>query len=318
VSCFLFLGPELGDKQDAIKELRLKLTQGTVFPEETTFYAGETPISKISSVLLNSSLFAEKRLFFIKNAELIKEKSEIEFFASYIASGQKDTAVVLISDNNSLVKALEDKVPRENKRVFYEYFENKKIEWLRSYFRREMCTVTDDAIGTILEMVENNTEALKRECSRLIFFLKNKKEINSADVEEWLSHSREESAFTLFSRIASGDLSRSLESLHSLLAVREKPRVLFAGLAWCFRKLRDYISLMDSGETSDFEFKKIGLGSPKIRRDYEQAFRRYDAAGTDRCLALIARYDVLTLAGGDALECILMELFIYHLITDSK
>ena len=51
---FLFLGPELGEKQDAIERLRGELTKKYgVPPEETSFYAGDTPAANITSFLLN-------------------------------------------------------------------------------------------------------------------------------------------------------------------------------------------------------------------------------------------------------------------------
>jgi DNA polymerase-3 subunit delta len=140
------------------------------------------------------------------------------------------------------------------------------------------------------------------------------KPVSGEAVEKWLSHTREESTFTLFSRIAAGDLSKSLEILHSLLDAREPFRRIFAGLAWCFRKLRDYLNLVNSGAyIDDFEFKKIGLASAKARKDYALAARRYPSA--DPCLALLAEFEILLPQAGSAFETILLDLFLYRLIT---
>ena len=137
-----------------------------------------------------------------------------------------------------------------------------------------------------------------------------KRQTSAADVEKWLSHSREESAFTLFSRIASGDLSRALESLRTLLAAKESAQSILAGLAWCFRKLRDYLALLETGEANNFELKKIGLSAPKARDDYAAAARRYSGEVANACLALTAEYDILLRSGGSALEGLLMDAYI--------
>ncbi|GHV73905.1 DNA polymerase III subunit delta [Spirochaetia bacterium] len=309
-SCLLFLGPEFGEKQDAIAEIRrgIQKQSGTP-PEETSFYAGETAVSEMVSVLRNGSLFADTRLIFIKNAELLKKKDEVELLASYMAAPQDDTTLIFISDNTGLDKALE-KPAGKGKRIFWELFENKKTEWVATYFRREGFRIDDAGIEAILELVENNTDSLRRECSRLMLFLGKNSVVGETEVEKWLSHTREESAFTLFSRIAEGDLNRSVEILHTLLAAKETGVAILGVLAWCFRKLRDYLALTANGMPDDFEFKKIGLASSKARKDYAAAGRRYGIAGADRRLALTAEFDLRIRSSGSAFEGILMDQYL--------
>ncbi|MDR0388937.1 MAG: DNA polymerase III subunit delta [Spirochaetaceae bacterium] len=309
-SC-LFLGPEIGEKQEALQELRKKLGGN---PEEYSFYFGETPLNQILSVLLNGSLFADARLIQIKNAESIKKKEDIEALAAYIKAPQDNTILVLVSDHTGVDKRLEKALGPREKRIFWELFENQKTQWLENFFRREGCVIDKDAVEAILALIENNTDALRRECSRLILFLGKDRPISLKDVEKWLPHSREESAFTLFSRIARGELEKSLTICRSLLAAREAPQAILAGLSWCFHRLRDYERLVSSGGASDFELKKIGLGSSRVREDYIQASRRYSLAAVDRALALLARYDIMLRSGGRTLEGLLMDLFLFKLI----
>jgi DNA polymerase III delta subunit len=70
MAAFIFLGPELGKKQDAIDAVKKKFSGA----EESVFYSGETPAGTICDTLQNHSLFAEKRIVIVKNAELIKKK----------------------------------------------------------------------------------------------------------------------------------------------------------------------------------------------------------------------------------------------------
>jgi DNA polymerase-3 subunit delta len=193
-------------------------------------------------------------------------------------------------------------------------FEREKSEWLRQFFSREGFNIDRDCIAAILEMVENNTEALKRECSRLVYFLPKDRPVKTEDIEKWLSHNREESTFTLFSRIACGDTSRALECLAVMLAAKESAQGIMAGLAWCFRKLGDYLALLETGEVNNLEMRKIGLSAPKVRDDYTAASRRYNADNVEACLALTAEYDILLRSPVAALENILMDRYILALI----
>jgi DNA polymerase-3 subunit delta len=314
--CLLFLGPELGEKQDAVEDIRRSMnTRYGAAPEETSFYAGETPAGEIVSVLRNGSLFADARLIFIKNAGALKKKDDLELLASYMGSPQDDTTLILVSDEISVDKGLEKPLRKEDKRIFWELFENKKTEWVSNFFRREGYRITDGGIEAVLELVENNTDSLKRECSRLMLFLGKDQPVGEADVERWLSHSREESAFTLFSRISEGDFSRALEILHTLLEARETPQSILGSLAFCFRRLRDFIALSSAGTAEDFEYKKIGLGSGRLRKEYAAAGRRYSMDAADACLALTAETDFLLRSINAGLETVLMDRYLYKIFS---
>jgi len=311
MGAYIFLGPELGKKQDAVDAVRKKYPDA----EESIFYAGETPVSTITDIFQNISLFAESRIVIVKNAELIKKKDDVDYLASCIKGVEEPSALILLSDEIKLAASLDDAVPKANKQVFYEMFEREKSEWVRQFFTREEFNIDNDSIAAILELVENNTASLKNECSRLIGFLPKDSPVNPEDIEKWLSHNREESAFTLFSRIACGDLSKALESVSVMLAAKESAQGILAGLAWCFRKLGDYLALLEThGEANNFELKKIGLSSPKARDDYAAAGRRYSIEDAETCLALTAEYDILLRSPVAALENILMERYILTLV----
>jgi len=320
---FIFLGPELGKKQDAVNAVREKYKTISSEVEETIFYAGETSAGEISDTILNHSLFADARIIIVKNADLFKKKDEIELISSAIHRMEKNTALILTSDEIKLAAGLEDafaqtNASKNNRQVFYEMFEREKNEWVRQFFKREGYEIDKDCIDAILEMVENNTEALKRECTRLINFLPKDAPITVDVIDKWLSHNREESAFTLFSRIAAGDLSKALESMAVMLSAKQSAQSILAGLAWCFRKLGDYLTLLESGDASNnFELKKIGLSSPKARDDYAAAARRYDTEAVETCLALTAEYDILLRSPVAALETILMDRYILSVIHQS-
>jgi DNA polymerase-3 subunit delta len=315
-ACWLFLGPEIGEKQDAIDGIR-KTLAGEAGPggspvEETVFYAGDTPVADMVSALRNGSLFADRRLFFIRNAELIKKKDEAELLASYIASPGEGTILILDSEETRL-EAIEKAAPSAGKRVFWELTEGRKAGWVADFFESSGCYITEEGVQTILELVENNTTALKQECSRLILFLGKDRKITGEEVERWLSHTREESAFTLFSRIAGGDFSRGLESLRTLLAAKVSPVAIFAGLLWCFKTLKAYLALTEAGVRDEWEFKKIKVSTPRAKKDYAGASGRYNQAAVETCIALTSEYDYRIRAAESFPEEILMEQYLYKI-----
>jgi DNA polymerase-3 subunit delta len=315
---YLFTGPELGEREDAIQNIKQSLTKmyGTA-PEEQSFYAGETSVSEMVSFLRNGSLFSDARLIIIKNVEQIRKKEDVELLAAYIEKSQENTTLICTSDEISVDKKLEQSFPRENKHIFWELFENRKSEWVASFFKREGFTITADGIEAILELVENNTDALRKECSRLVLFLNKECSITEEEVEQCLSHTREESAFTLFSYIAQKDLSKSLEVLHTLLDSKQSSHVILSGLIWCFRKLQEYEWLLSTSSATEVELKKIGLASKKALKDYIQASKKYSKEDIDRALKHLAECDLEIRASSSVLEYLLMEICIYRIICSS-
>jgi len=322
---WLFLGPEIGEKQAAIDEIRKKLSaSGKLLSdgklEETVYYAGETPVPVMVSNILNGSLFADLRLFHIKCAEVIKKKEDVDLLSSCLASLPGDATIILISEETGVAAGLEKIIPKANKRIFWEISDSRKSEWVETFFRNEGFKISTEGVETILELVENNTAALRQECSRLALFLDKNKEITGEEAEKWLSHTREESVFTLFSRIAAGDLSRSLESARMLLEAKVAPPAIFAVLASCFRKLVSYIALKEARIYDEAEYRKIGIFSPGAKRDYAAAATRYDSAGAESCLALTVEYDFALRSALSFPEQILMDKYLFkiHSCSSSK
>jgi DNA polymerase-3 subunit delta len=313
--CWLFLGPEIGEKQAAIDLIKGQIRKNLLprgESEETVYYAGETAVPVMVSTMRNGSLFADSQLFCVKCAEGIKKKEDLDLLSSCLESPADNTFVILISEETSVARVLEKIIPPANKRIFWELSDSRKAEWVETFFRREGFKIKKEGIETILELVENNTEALKRECSRLTFFLDKDREVTGEEAEKWLSHTREESAFTLFSRIAAGDFSRSLECSKTLLAAKEAPPAIFAALASCFRKLISYLALKESGGGEE-DYRKIGVSSPGAKRDYAAAGKRYNSASAEACLALTAEYDMLFRSSLSFPEQILMDRYLFKI-----
>jgi DNA polymerase-3 subunit delta len=146
MGAYIFLGPELGKKQDAVDAVRRNFPDA----EASVFYAGETPLPHIADILQNNTLFALSRLVIVKNAELLKKKDEIDLIVSCIKNLDVNTTLILLSDEIKLAAGIDDSVKKNNKQIFYELFEREKTEWLRSFFKREGFNIDKDGIDTIL------------------------------------------------------------------------------------------------------------------------------------------------------------------------
>ncbi|MDD6930033.1 MAG: DNA polymerase III subunit delta, partial [Treponema sp.] len=196
---YLFTGPEFGERNDAIENLKNSVSKKFGSVDNYLFYASETPVNEFMSVLQNESLFSEATFITVKNAETIKKKDEIEIILNWIKNVKSENAVlVLVSDEISVDSKIEKAVPSSNQKKFWEMYEDKKLPWIQNYFSKNGYTLTEDAGNLILSLIENNTQSLKAECSKFFICFPKGTKITEETVDKILTHTREENAFSLF------------------------------------------------------------------------------------------------------------------------
>jgi DNA polymerase III subunit delta len=313
-SGYLLLGPEIGEKNAFVDKLRAELVKALgVKPEEERYYCQDMKPGELVSMLLNGSLFAPHRLVTYSGIELISAKGDIATLSGYLRSPAPDVTLIMVSDGAGADKALKDAVGEKGCKVFWEMFEDRKEEWLRSFFRREGFKISSQAVDAILELVENNTEALKTECSRLALFLPKDREIGEDDIENYLSHNRSEDAFSLFDRMASDGLEEALECLEKILSSKEgEPIGVLAGLSWSFKRLEGFQRLKVQGMNGDEAFLRSGIKSKKLQATYRDADRRYPLEVCRKVLSRLLDADFALRSLGGSMEKTVMQKALYE------
>ncbi len=324
---YLFTGPEIGEKNDAIANIcnAAKKRNGKV--DEYKYFSADVRVADVVSQLQNGSLFSPALFIVLRNAETIKLKADIDLISSWVKSKEAASGVntfILVSDENSVDKKLENLIPAGHKKIFWGMTEDKKTSWLLSFFRKNGFSIEKDAVDLILEMVENNTENLRTECSRFFYVFNKSHTINCADVEKILSHNREENAFTLFDAMC--DISKSpKQRFESSLEILQKIRLskakesntvsLLSGLVWSFRQLSIWHSIHANGKNPEFSVLKInGFSSKTNQSRYSKAAKLWSTGTVASIEALISNIDMKIRETGTAFEDTYLQLLIYSIV----
>jgi len=314
---YLFTGPEIGERNIAVAKIKESLTKQYGTLDLHNIYAGLTPVSQMLSILQTGSLFNNAICVTLNNAHEITKKDEIEKIANWAKSSMSFPAfLILVSDEISINKSLENIVPKAQKQIFWELFENKKREWISRFFAKEKMRITEDAINSILEMVENNTEMLKTACSHLVLFFDEGKTIEEEDIETLLSHTKEETPFSLFDAITHLNLSQSLTIAEKLMQIKNtSPIQIIAGLTFCFRRLLDWHSIIKANNGfNEMAVKTKGFTSKTAIEQYKRAGKNFSMKDTERILSLLNDIDFEMRLTGSNFQNLLLEHLIYLII----
>jgi len=309
----ILAGPETGRRNDRIAQIRKDCAEAWgAPPEEHRLYAFETGVQELLGLLRNGSLFSEGKLVLLFGAEAIKGKADLASLAQYFRSPAEKTTLLLITESYGIDTYLEDAAGKDRKKIFWELGADEKDRWVRDYFRREGLEIEPEAVEAILELVENNTEALRLECSRLALFFPRGGTVSAEAVESYIAHNRDEDAFSLFDRLASGDLERSLETLGAILVSREGTGIgLLGGLLWSFRRLRALEEVLAEGRTWEQATRLHRISSRKLQAVYDSARRLWPRAVCESLIAFGVETDAQLRALGSGYERLLLELFVY-------
>lgn len=324
IPAFLYTGPEFGQKNDAIKQIKKNHSKQYGDIDEYSFYVSETKLNDIFSLLQNGSLFSSGRFALIKNAELIKKKEDIALVAEWAEIAKKDTStcIIFVSDENAVDKKLSNLIPKENQKIFWELFENQKEAFVQNFFRSMGLQIEMDAVDAVLELVENNTDAIKRHCERFAYLFPEGSLISQKNVEEVLVRTREESAFTLFDALADSEkaeterLMYALDILQNIMQSKSRAGIqIIAGLSYAFRKLALWHQLHEHNRPTDFDLKIKGFSSKRAQTQYRKAQGLWTAEEVSLVLALLSKTDMELRSANAVLEETLMTSLIYGIST---
>ncbi|TFG63776.1 MAG: DNA polymerase III subunit delta [Spirochaetales bacterium] len=310
---YLLLGPEHGEKQKYIQNIKSKLKDTYAEkPEEYMFYSFDLNLADILALLRTPSLFSPMKIVTINGLESIKTKGEIDLILGYLKAPAEDCCLFLLSEQVQIDKRFEKQIPREQVKIFWELFDNQKLGWVQSFFRQQGMSIEGEAAELLLDMVTNNTMDLRRECERLVLFSGEQKIIREEDIAGFLYHSKEENVFSLFNKMAEKDLAGSLEILEKIIQSADASGIqIVAGLYWQYKKLLSYKLLLANQYKSEEALEQLAIRTKKSKRIYEKAAGNYNPAELENIIILTASCDTCLRNGKADLHRILLSLYIY-------
>lgn len=342
MAVYLLLGPEEGEKKEFIEREKVRILSLHPDAEMYTFFAGDDGEDAVYQALSQSSLFSSFRFIVIKAFENASKTDGIsKALIEYAKSPQDDAEIIIVSSESSastIAKPITELAGKENTKIYWELRESDKINWIRSYARKEGFTITKPAIDEILSSVDNNTLEMKNLMSSVALFLHLQKSGNVIDenvIETYASRTKGENGYTLFKAVAERDLEHALLIVSSIVLQDSRDIVpAFTVLQNQFRRLEACLELKSKGISESQIFKDVEFFptyTPKRPMKgvmfkeapiFSAAMKNYSKCNARAIVLYLGRMDSEIKAAGTDMTKLMLEEIIYSIIefngSDSK
>ena len=195
-----------------------------------------------------------------------------------------DTYIIMINETNEKIpSSVTNLLSDEQQVVFYEMYDNQKPQWIRSEFQKRGLYIEDGAIEFIVDTVENNKFAFISEIERICTYYNNQhKDTNAANnsvvtrdlIESYLYHSKEETAFSLYSALLAKNAEKALSILDKVFYTEEDNIV--PGLMWSHKRFLKILNQVENERLPlETVFEKNFVKMKKAREELALGVRNY-------------------------------------------
>jgi DNA polymerase-3 subunit delta len=315
---YLLLGPEEGEKAAFLdSQIQGIAKREGARPDLIRYYPSEAELGAFLDGLATGDLFATHRVAQIADVDQLG-KADVDRLCAFLSSPPPDVTLFLLSSASFLgardpASRLSKLVPEAQRKIFWELFPGQKMGWVVRFFSGRSMSIDKQAAEYLLDVVESNTRDLRAECEKLAFFHGPGAAIALETVEQFVYHSKEENAFTLFDRLAERALEASLEVLHKiLLSPPFEGIAVLGGLLVQWRRLLELKLLMEEGMGFEAAVERANVRGKRNQQSFRSAAKSYSLEDVRAVIALTADYHAALRSFRSDLQGLLLSQYLYY------
>lgn len=313
----LLLGPEAGRKRAFVEQIAAAAEARHGNVEVRRAFPYDNDLIDLVATLRTPGLFAAHQVVVLQEAQDLRAGNQLVALAAYCQEPAAASTLVITANGmaRDLPAALTRAVGKERTRVFWEMFDNEKQGWLLHFFRSRDIRIDAAACALILELVPADVASLDALCGNLASFFGAGAAISAPDIEQFLYHSKEESVFSLFDRVAERDLQGCLETVTTLLLARRGDAVQIIGVLLSqFQRLTQLKELLAERTSEAAALQKMRITGKRLQHTYQEAHRRYPDAAMEPIYRLLVEFDTRARLLSQELSEPLLQLLLYHIV----
>ncbi|OIO73502.1 MAG: DNA polymerase III subunit delta [Elusimicrobia bacterium CG1_02_37_114] len=268
ISFYYFWGGESVLQQNLLEKI-----QKNENLEKEILYGETLKVDQLVNAVSTATLFADKKLIVIKNAEKIKTKDEKNIAEVLGTSPTVNPLFFLCSEkiskdelrNNPLIR----KIAELGEVVeFRQLYQNEMIEYIVHKVAGRGKTISRSDVQYFIDLTGNNLSEVKNELEKLFLYTKDKKIINSTDIENCSGYTNQQNLYKLNDAIRIKDKQKALKVLNELIESGENEIHIIRSVYKEFNKMllaESYI------EEKKFNSRKV-IETMRLNKYYGEKF----------------------------------------------
>lgn len=269
-----------------------KFTNPTINYQFEKYDGSEVSLDDIAIYANTSSFFGDKKIVLIKEfdksiGKVQKKNLENTLFYNYLLNPNKDTFLVLQSNNSSLNGLSKSKTKSSTlsypynliiqKYVWIEYpkvWQSEYEAWVKKISKNMKMEITPDAIQMLVSRAGDSLRTLWNELEKLQIFMGDSSKVTIEDVIEVSGSSKELNVFDLQKYVIQRDLKNSIKAVNELLSYDRQEMLIISVLQKFFLQLFK-LSEMDTNQNKYALAQKLGVNA-YFMDDYINALKKYN------------------------------------------
>jgi len=268
ISFYYFWGGESVLQQNLLEKI-----QKNENLEKEILYGETLKVDQLVNAVSTATLFADKKLIVIKNAEKIKTKDEKNIAEVLGTSPTVNPLFFLCSEkiskdelrNNPLIR----KIAELGEVVeFRQLYQNEMIEYIVHKVAGRGKIISRSDVQYFIDLTGNNLSEVKNELEKLFLYTKDKKIINSTDIENCSGYTNQQNLYKLNDAIRIKDKQKALKVLNELIESGENEIHIIRSVYKEFNKMllaESYI------EEKKFNSRKV-IETMRLNKYYGEKF----------------------------------------------
>lgn len=250
---YLFRG-----KQDLLIEREIETIRNGFIDKinEFNYFVLDAESVNISEILENAnttSMFEDRKLILVKNAEKLKS-ADIKQLENYLDSPAPGSCIILWSREGR--KPSTGKKSKLSVKTFEEAENISKL--ISDESRRFNINLSKNAVKLLHDLLGDDLRIINNEIIKLSQFYNDKDYIDEKDVQDFVTNRKSESIFELTNAVSEKDKQKAFSVLSVLEASGHDPVSILSTLAWRFRQINQAKQYIEENLSGENILKKIG------------------------------------------------------------
>lgn len=255
------------------------------------FYGKDAIPQSIVSTARQYPMMAEKRVVILKEAQQMKELTELE---SYISKPIASTVLVIAYKGKKLdMRSKFAKALKKNALIFEskKLYENQVSAWIMNYSKSIGLNLTNGASGLITILLGTDLSKIENELNKLKIAVDTSKPIDVDEIKNNIGLSREYNVFELNNALGKKDIVKVFRIIDIFSTNPTQYPMVYVVLT-LYSYFSKVLVTAENMRTSDVDLVKLLKINKYFLKDYKQAARNYSRGKLIEIIHVLKEYDL--------------------------